>query len=277
MSDDMIAAAASDTGESPATTDPTPNPEPTPASPEPAPVDPAAPAQPDPAAPVTHPDWFKADKYKTIEDQAKAYSEAEKRLGEMSAKLKGFQGAPEAYELKVPEGLEGKIEFRADDPLMSQFQEIAKEAGMSQETFGKLTEVFLQYEATLIPDMKAEIAAIGDRGQERVSNIWKWAQANMDEASTETLKAALSPMARPSDVFKAIEAVYSAGARQPAVAGTVDDAPQGMTKDQWQSKWYAKSSQPGRQYVIDEPGNAALANAELERIVGTGDHKTIVG
>lgn len=277
MSDDMIAAAASDTGESPATTDPTPNPEPTPASPEPALVDPAAPAQPDPAAPVTHPEWFKADKYKTIEDQAKAYSEAEKRLGEMSAKLKGFQGAPEAYELKVPEGLEGKIEFRADDPLMTQFQEIAKEAGMSQDTFGKLTEVFLQYEATLIPDMKAEIAAIGDRGQERVSNIWRWAQANMDEQSTETLKAALSPMARPSDVFKAIEAVYSAGARQPGVAGTVDDAPQGMTKDQWQSKWYAKSSQPGRQYVIDEPGNAALANAELERIVGTGDHKTIVG
>ena len=33
------------------------------------------------------PEWFKADKYKSIADQAKAYTELEKRFG-------GFKGAP---------------------------------------------------------------------------------------------------------------------------------------------------------------------------------------
>jgi len=36
------------------------------------------------------PEYFKADKYKSVADQAKAYTELEKRFG-------GFTGAPEAY------------------------------------------------------------------------------------------------------------------------------------------------------------------------------------
>lgn len=38
------------------------------------------------------PEWFKADKYKSIADQAKAYTELEKRFG-------GFKGAPKDLSL----------------------------------------------------------------------------------------------------------------------------------------------------------------------------------
>src|SRR5690349_17470972 len=40
------------------------------------------------------PDWFKGDKYKTVTDQAKAYTDIEKKLG-------AFKGAPEKYDLAI--------------------------------------------------------------------------------------------------------------------------------------------------------------------------------
>ena len=52
------------------------------------------------------PEWFKADKYKTVSDQAKAYVELESKFG-------GFKGAPK----------EGKYEVEGfnfdDNPLIS--------------------------------------------------------------------------------------------------------------------------------------------------------------
>ena len=56
------------------------------------------------------PEWLK-DKYKSVEDQAKAYAELEKKFG-------GFTGSPEGdYEMKVPEGISG--EFDMDDPRIA--------------------------------------------------------------------------------------------------------------------------------------------------------------
>ena len=45
------------------------------------------------------PDWYKGDKYKSVAEQAKAYTELEKKFG-------GFTGAPkDGY--SGPEGIEG--------------------------------------------------------------------------------------------------------------------------------------------------------------------------
>ena len=65
------------------------------------------------------PEWFKADKYKSIADQAKAYTELEKRFG-------GFKGAPkDGYQ--APEGIE------QDDALFAELKTFAEETNMSQD------------------------------------------------------------------------------------------------------------------------------------------------
>jgi len=59
------------------------------------------------------PEWFKADKYKSIADQAKAYTELEKRFG-------GFKGAPkEGY--SIPEGVEDGDELLSELKTVEQF------------------------------------------------------------------------------------------------------------------------------------------------------------
>ena len=73
------------------------------------------------------PEWFKADKYKSIADQAKAYTELEKRFG-------GFKGAPkDGYQ--APEGIE------ADDALFAELKTFAEETNMSQDAFDRAWEI----------------------------------------------------------------------------------------------------------------------------------------
>ena len=51
------------------------------------------------------PAWFKAEKYKNVSEQAKAYTELEKTLGAFVGAPKDDKGQPKAYELKLPEGV----------------------------------------------------------------------------------------------------------------------------------------------------------------------------
>ena len=64
------------------------------------------------------PEWYKSDKYKSVAEQAKAYTELEKKFG-------GFTGAPkDGY--AGPEGIE------PDDALLQELTEFANKTGMSQ-------------------------------------------------------------------------------------------------------------------------------------------------
>lgn len=84
------------------------------------------------------PEFFKDSKYKSIADQAKAYTELEKKFG-------GFTGAPEKYELKLPEELK-EVQFDNEDPLFKDFEVFAKETNMSNDAYNKLLSVYARYE-----------------------------------------------------------------------------------------------------------------------------------
>lgn len=95
-------------------------------------VEPTATAQPGESAPdksePSTPDWFMKDKYKTVEDQAKAYKE-------LHTKVSKYWGAPkEDYSL---EGIEG---IAKDDPLLSNLAPAFKELGLSQDGFKSLVK-----------------------------------------------------------------------------------------------------------------------------------------
>lgn len=223
------------------------------------------------------PDWFDGKKYKSVAEQAKAYPDARKELDTLRGKLKGFTGAPEKYELAIPETLKDKLEWVADDPLLGQYQEVAKKHGMSQELFGELLGIFAQYEYTnMTPDWAKEKTALGERADQRLSDFWDWAGASFDEETATTVKRALGIAPSPAEIFMALEAVRS-GTRQPAINNPGDDVRSTMTEGDWNKKWYAKSEKKGYSYLIDEPGNRERARGELQQIVGAGDHKVVVG
>lgn len=226
------------------------------------------------------PDYYKADKYKSLAEQARAYVEAEKQIGTLTAKVKTLERppAPEKYELPSLAELGGDMEWKTDDPLLASAFEVAKTHNISQETFNDLAvkvmlPIIRNYENI---DIAAEKTAIGERADERMRGITDWAKANLPEEQAQLVLASLGKWSRPHEVFAALEAVLQA-TKQPSLQRPADDVRTGQTQQEWQAKWYAPSKLPGFKYVRDEPGNNEKARAELAAIVGTGDHIETVG
>lgn len=141
------------------------------------------------------PDWFKSSKYKTVSDQAQAYAGLESKLG-------SFTGAPEdGYKVELSEDLGYSIPD--DDPLLNQFGDWAKEAGLSQDAHSKLLNIYVentlgQMENT---NVEEEVGKIGDNAQQRIQDVTHWGQANLDEREYATLQA----MATTAEGFHLIE------------------------------------------------------------------------
>ena len=127
------------------------------------------------------PDWFKTGKYKTVSDQAQAYAGLESKLG-------SFTGAPEdGYKVELNEELGYTIPD--DDPLLGQFGEWAKEAGLSQDAHTKLLNMYVENTAGQMEnlDVEEEVKKIGDNAQQRIQDITHWGQANLDENEYATI------------------------------------------------------------------------------------------
>ena len=126
------------------------------------------------------PEWFKANKYKTVADQAKAYAGLESKLG-------AFTGAPEdGYKVELPEGIEGEI--ADDDPMLVSFNEWAAEAGLSQEKHTELMALYVNGLMETQPDIQEEIKRMGKDAPQRINDFTAWAKANFDEGEFVTLQ-----------------------------------------------------------------------------------------
>jgi len=91
------------------------------------------------------PDYFIDTKYKSLAEQAKAYPELVKTHGELATRFGAFSGAPEKYDVKLPDELK-EVEFDHEDPLFKDFEVFAKESNMSNDSFNKLLSVYARYE-----------------------------------------------------------------------------------------------------------------------------------
>lgn len=165
------------------------------------------------------PEWFRADKYKTVDAQAKAYAELEKRFG-------AFTGAPKdgKYEFKLPDGVTG--EFDTNHPLMQSFQEWATENQLSQKGYNDVLGMFAEYEASLTPDMNVIKSELGENADARITAVASWGKANLPKAQYDLLREATSG-ANAAKVFQVLESVIAqtAQARLPKPGANPGDAP----------------------------------------------------
>ncbi len=148
------------------------------------------------------PPWFKADKYKTVDAQARAAAELEQKLGPAAELV----GAPEdGY--KLPEPPEGvAIEWDAEDPLLKGFLDAAKETGLSQKAVDKI----LQPIASVLADQSAQVEtklseALGQLGENvdaRIDHVEKVLVKNYGEDGYKALDRAIG---NDPEAFKALE------------------------------------------------------------------------
>lgn len=177
------------------------------------PAAPAKPAAPDPNDPNAwvlaegvlgngeKPAWYKADKYKSVADQAAAYPELEKRFG-------AFKGAPKDGKYEHPK-LEGVgVELVAEHPLLSEFQKWAVVNQLNQEGYEQLVGMLAQYEVANVPDMAAIKAQVGENADARITAAAQWGAANLDAQGYALFREATAgPNA--AAVFKVMEAVIA--------------------------------------------------------------------
>jgi hypothetical protein len=169
------------------------------------------------------PAWYLADKYKTVEEQAKAYPELQKRLG-------AFKGAPKdgKYEFTVPEGL--PIEIDGSHPLVADFQKWAAENQLSAEGYQQVMGMFAAYEASQVPDLGQIKADIGENADARIQAVEQWARANLSNDEFNLMRESTGT-AEAAKVFKVLEAI-AAKTRQVALPGPGEDVmaanPQGQ-------------------------------------------------
>lgn len=114
------------------------------------------------------PEWFK-EKYKTVEDQAKAYTELEKKLG-------AFKGAPEnGYDLEALGEL-GK------QPAVAHFAEFFKDKNLSQEGFEEVVQQFYEYDQqSLQVDLENELKKLGPNAKQQVTQVNQWINNTFSE------------------------------------------------------------------------------------------------
>ena len=169
------------------------------------------------------PDWYKGDKYKSVAEQAKAYTELEKKFG-------GFTGAPkDGY--SGPEGIE------PDDALLQELTEFAEKTNMSQDAFGEAWELLsAQGEAVEQVTQDQEIARLGDNAGERIKNVEGYLKNNLDAEVYEEVRNLVTDARSIQLVEHLVRA--TAPARLPIDGG---DHPSGMTWSDVEAEMFRKN------------------------------------
>lgn len=173
------------------------------------------------------PEWYKSDKYQSVAEQAKAYTELEKKFG-------GFKGAPkDGY--TSPEGIE------SDDALLSELTEFAKDTNMSDEAFGRAWELLsAQEQAVEEVTQEMEMQKLGDNATQRLKTVEGFLKNNLD---ADTYSAA-QELVTTADSVALIEMIVKATmpSKLPIEGG---EHPQGLTWADVEAEMFRK----------DEKGN----------------------
>lgn len=170
-----VAAPAESSTEAAAPVDATPKSEPATEAAPAADTEAKADDSADPDA-EARPDWM-MDKYKTVEDQAKAYKELTSKVGK-------YWGAPkDDYSL---EGIDG---VKDDDPLLSNLAPALKEMGLSQEGFKDLVKHFQAANVKMVEKFENELKeVITGKDAATYNAVSSWMEERLKPEEIEQVK-----------------------------------------------------------------------------------------
>lgn len=217
--------------------------------------------------------WFKKDKYKTVEDQAKAYVELEKKLGERNELV----GAPEdgVYNLTMPEDLAEAGEVAADDPMLKAFMETAKELNLSQKAFDSILHGYIKSEfESMGTSREDEIKQLGDNADRRLDALAKWGEANLDADTYEAFRNVASTAAG----VTVLEAMRAAGREHALSSANENQQPtgSGMTPEKLK-EMAGKKDEHGNRLMSVDPAYKKKVDQAYTDYYGAEPKTTVVG
>lgn len=204
------------------------------------------------------PEWYIADKYKSVSEQAKAYTELEKKFG-------GFKGSPKDGYVN-PEGVE------ADDALLNELLEFANETNMSQDAFGKAWELLTaQEQAVAEVEQENELAKLGDNAQQRIKNVEGFMKNNLDPDTYEQARDLVTT----AESVQLIEMLVKATAptKLPIDGG---ESPTGITWADIENEMYKKDEHGQMLRSVDKAHEAKIQKMMLD-YGGTAPRNRVYG
>lgn len=215
------------------------------------------------------PDWFKSDKYKTVSEQAKAY-------GELEGKFGSFTGAPDEYVNALSEELqESGVFLDDDDPMLESAMAFAKEAGMNQEGFAKMVNMYGEMKLAEAQELTAfhasEIESLGPQGQQRVDNLEAWGNANMPEELMDGFRE----LAQSADSVKALERMVSMTRAAPISADNAGSSP-AVTESEIRAMQF-ETDEYGNRRIQTDPDFKAKYQKAMNDYYGGAEHNIVVG
>lgn len=228
------------------------------------------------------PEWFKADKYANVSEQAKAYVEAEKQLKSLSDKahqfnqtekelndlrvrLGSFTGAPETYELSLPEG----VEIDPEDPMIARAQEWAKGLNLNQEGYNSALAMYSEIrmaEQKAMEDSLVELRSKIDNFDGRTKNINDFLTANKMEALADVIQTE-------EELVQFESLLELAGKASISVDGDGDPIP---TEEEINKLMFEKDEH-GRTIYGRDKARTEQVRKMWERRVGKGMHRQEFG
>jgi len=206
-------------------------------------------------------DWYKADKYKTVAEQAKAYSELEKKFG-------GFKGAPESYQMPDL----GGIQLDPEDPLYSQFSEWAKGKNMDQDAFGEAIEMLSTYVETADAiDQKQELEKLGPQAGQLIQQAGRFLDNHFEGEDLQRARDALTTADSVWLVNKLIGA--TAPPKLPSEGG---HNPEGLTADTLR-EMANKTNEAGQLLRSVDPAYNRQVQQAYEKFYGDQPAQSFVG
>jgi len=171
------------------------------------------------------PEWYNSEKYRSVADQAKGYSELEKRFG-------GFKGAPkDGY--SPPEGVE------SDDALYQELEAFATKTNMSGDAFQEAWELLsTQGEVAEEYNQEVELEKLGDNAQERIKTVEGFMKNNLDADTYEQARGLVTN----ADTIELVELLVRATAptKLPSEGG---HNPEGLSWEAIESEMFKKDEQ----------------------------------
>ena len=204
------------------------------------------------------PEWYKADKYKSVAEQAKAYTELEKKFG-------GFTGAPkDGY--SIVEGVE------QDDELWQELVSFGEKTNMSQSALNDAWQILsAQEQAVEEVSVEMEMQKLGDNAVERIKVVEQYMKNNLDSDTYEKLRYAVNS----AEAVELVEALVksTAPAKLP-IDGYIE--PGGITWQDIEAEMF-KKHESGQMLRAVDPNHERKIQRMMKEFGGDKPYERIVG
>lgn len=183
------------------------------------------------------PDWYKADKFKSVADQAAALPGLEAKLGPAAELI----GAPKGdYKLPdPPKGTSGK--WDPEDPLLKRFLPLAKELNLSEAAVAKIispmAELIAQQNAADDQALADALTGLGPNANARIAAVDNYLVQTVGQEGWDALRLALGKNVA---AYKALELVVGKASGDAQLAGGEGHGGAGFTKADADAARYEK-------------------------------------